>query len=59
MGFTKYIFRLRDTEMKAICFEEIGENIGGYIKNIIILNGKVSEKFRGISNFPLKKIVLL
>ena len=59
MGFTKYIFRLRDTEMEAICFEEIGENIGGYIKNIIIVNGKVSEKFRRISNFPLKKIVLL
>ena len=59
MGFTKYIFRLRGTEMEAICFEEIGENIGGYIKNSIILNGKVSEKFRRISNFPLKKIVLL
>ena len=45
--------------MEAICFEEIGENIGGYIKNIIILNRKVSEKFRRISSFPLKKIVLL
>ena len=59
MDFTKYIFKLRGTEMEAICFEGIGENIGGYIKNIIILNRKVSEKFRRISSFPLKKIVLL
>ena len=59
MDFTKYIFKLRRTEMEAICFEEIGENIGGYIKNIIILNRKVSEKFRRIFSFSLKKIVLL
>ena len=46
MDFTKYIFKLRGTEMEAICFEEIGENIGGYIKNIIILNRKVSSNIQ-------------
>ena len=52
MDFTKYIFKLRGTEMEAICFEEIGENIGEYIKNIIILNRKVSESFVGYPAFP-------
>ena len=59
MDFTIYIFKLRGTEIEAICFEEIGENIGGYIKTIIILNQKFSETFRRISSFPLKKMVLL
>ena len=45
--------------MEAICFEKIGENIKGCIKNIIILNRKVSDNFRRISSFSLKKIVLL
>ena len=46
MDFTKYIFKLRGTEMQAICFEEIGENIKGYIKNVIILNRKVSSNIQ-------------
>ena len=32
--------------MEAICFEEIGENIGGYIKNSIVLNRKVSSNIQ-------------
>ena len=45
--------------MEAICFEMIGENIGGYIRNSILLNRKVCEKFRRISSHPLNKIILL
>ena len=53
------ILKLGGTEMEAICFEEIGENVGEYIRNSMLLNRKVREKFRRISSFPLKKIVLL
>ena len=55
----EYIFKLDGTEIEAVRFEEIEENIGGYIRNSILLNRKVCEKFRRISSLSMRKIVLL
>ena len=34
----EYVFKLGGTEIETICFDDIGENIGGCIRNNILLN---------------------
>ena len=48
---SEYIFKLGCIEMEISCFGEIGENKGGYIRNSILLDRKVCEKFRLIPVF--------
>ena len=55
---SEYIFKLGGTEMEATCFDEIRENIGGYIRNSILLNREFCEKFRRISNLFVRIVVL-
>ena len=45
--------------MEAICFDDIGENIRGYIRNSIVLNREVCEKFRRTSSLSLRKKIIL
>ena len=55
----KYIFKLGGTEMEAVCFDEIAQNIGRYTRNSRLLNGEICEKFRRTSILSVRKIILL